>query len=168
MKIVGIPIFSSPVADVLSRILTQNAMNEDDFVYIRHFTVELTRRRYVNIVVNCSVDILKSCLANGLSYGKYKLRCYEHVRTSIIQCLNCYAFGHLAANCLNKLTCRRCSGEHKELECTAKVTDAKCANCIASKRPHDHRVTSENCPSRRAWIHRGINFLEKKIQSSKV
>lgn len=165
MKIVGIPPFASPVANVVTDILAQNALNANDFTYVRHFDVDLTRRRYTNIIVNCSVEVLKQCLLNGIFYGRHKLRCYEHVRA--IQCLNRYAFGHVAANCLNKLTCKRCAGEHKEVDCTAKITDVKCANCLASKRAHDHRITSENCPSRRVWIGKRITFLEKRILPAK-
>lgn len=94
---------------------------------------------------------------------RHKLQCFEHIRA--IQCLKCYAFGHVAVNCRNKLTCKRCAGEHKEGECKVHITEVKCANCSAAKRPHDHRVTSESCPARRAWINKRISFLERKIQS---
>lgn len=164
MKIVGLPPFTTPVENVVANILESNGINKDAVVYLRHFSVDLIRRRYTNILVNCTIDILKNCMKNGLQYGKFRLRCYEHVRA--IQFLKCYAFGHVAANCLNKLTCKRCADEHIENECKAKENEIRCANCLATKRPHDHRITSENCPSRRAWINRRINFLGKKIQSN--
>lgn len=162
MKIVGLPPFSGTIDTVIPDILTTNNLNVADFTYVRHFSVELFRRRYVNVLVTCTVENLKKCMSSGLQFGRFKLRCYEHVR--VVQCLKCFAFGHVAANCLNKLTCKRCAGEHKENECQAKTNEIRCANCISSKRAHDHRITSENCPSRKAWINRKINFLGKRIK----
>jgi hypothetical protein len=46
----------------------------------------------------------------------------------IHRCFNCNGFGHNASDCKNQLSCAKCSGHHKSIDCNTEVK--KCINCI--------------------------------------
>lgn len=124
------------------------------------YTVNAQRRSYRNIVVACSLNILKATTGVGTIFRDRTFKCYEQVRT--LQCFRCYAFGHMANRCTNKISCRNCAGEHISTECPDQTGEPKCANCIVYKRPHQHRVTYEMCPTRIARINGLIDSFGSK------
>lgn len=83
MKIVGISDLAKSATEIVADIIRENALIATDLVYERDFTVELPRRRYKNIIVNCTVEVLKKSIQNGVSLNNMRLRCYEHVSTCV-------------------------------------------------------------------------------------
>jgi hypothetical protein len=51
-------------------------------------------------------------------------------QTQITQCLNCYDYGHFAAQCKKQLTCGRCSNNHPTNDCTDE--EPMCKHCKGS------------------------------------
>lgn len=157
IKITGLDTDSS-AADILIEIQKQNRDVKADFDFIREFEINVTRNPYRNVITRCSIEFLKKAVSRQINLNGRVLRCYEQVTT--LQCFKCYAFGHISANCKNKLTCRNCSGEHLSKEC--KSNFLQCANCAAQKRIATHKATSEICPIRTERINGIIDFLRSK------
>lgn len=57
----------------------------------------------------------------------------------VIQCRNCYRYGHKINNCKGKKICANCGIEHNEI---CKSITTKCINC----NDNSHRADSDNCP----------------------
>ncbi|KAJ4425588.1 hypothetical protein ANN_27784 [Periplaneta americana] len=70
-----------------------------------------------------------------LFYNRYQIQKYN---MSIIQCRNCYKFGHVTKFCRNRLTCPKCSGSHKFTECTSE--NIRCPKCTLSHMATDDKT----------------------------
>ena len=57
----------------------------------------------------------------------------------IIQCKNCFIWGHATTNCHRQKRCPKCAGNHNFLDCVSETI--KCVNCGGN-----HRSTDINCP----------------------
>jgi hypothetical protein len=62
-------------------------------------------------------------------------------RTQLIQCYNCYEYGHCAKNCQAKTCCGRCGESHATKDC--KSTTVKCRQCKGA-----HEAWHHKCPVR--------------------
>ena len=63
-------------------------------------------------------------------------------RAPIIQCKNCWWFGHTADNCIKKKTCEFCASkdvEHTREQCAR--MPPKCRSCLKA-----HKASSKHCP----------------------
>lgn len=158
IKITGLDDTDTDALVLLNEIQKQNTDVVADFKFIREFEINYTRNPYRNIIANCSLAFLKSAVGRQIMLNGRILRCYEQVST--LQCFNCYAFGHISANCKNKITCRNCTGEHTSKNC--KATIFKCANCVGRNKDSNHKATSETCPSRIERINGIIDYLKSK------
>jgi hypothetical protein len=87
------------------------------------------------------------CIAEGLKIGHQIFRAEKYIpRQRIVQCYNCYRYGHVAKFCRQeKETCKYCSGDHCFDKCPHDKGYYKCRNC-GSK---DHHAASNQC---RAYI----------------
>jgi hypothetical protein len=64
----------------------------------------------------------------------------------IVQCFNCYKFGHTAQHCPHRKTCGKCGEQqHTTGECDKPEYQHKCINCEGS-----HAAWDINCPKRDA------------------
>ena len=84
---------------------------------------------------------LKKAIDQGLKVGNESLNFHESYgrQRMIIRCYKCQEFGkHLANQCPNKIKCTKCSGEHRQENCSE--DKEKCANCKG-----DHRADSISC-----------------------
>lgn len=160
MKVVGHNDFLTPADDILAKMRTQNQIDENAIEFVRDYTIDASRRAYRNLIVKCSIEILSRATRSGLTFDGRSYRCFEQVQT--LQCFKCYAFGHVATKCTNKIVCRKCAGNHSSIECTDVSGKFICVNCKLGGKPHDHKVTSETCPRRIARINGIIDFLESK------
>lgn len=163
MKIVGFNDVSTPMTEKLTEICIQNQIDPAHLQLIREYSVNASRRTYRNAIVSCSIDVLTKAVRTGVLFQNRSYRCFEQIRTT--QCFKCYAFGHTAAKCINKVACRNCAGEHTTATCTDTSGKFQCINCKSDGKPYDHKVTSESCPRRIERINGIIDFLDAKIKA---
>jgi hypothetical protein len=101
-----------------------------------------TKHRSIVIYFN-NFHIANRCLENGC-YINYFF--YQPVRFTpqfqVMQCFNCYEYGHRAANCKRKPRCGKCAGKHNTKECDS--TTVQCVHC-----KNTHEAWRHECP---AWI----------------
>ena len=78
--------------------------------------------------------------------------CFVYDAAHVTRCYKCSRFSHIETNCKSsKISCPKCSGEHKLKECKSK--DFKCVNCVeANEKNHkkydvSHPCWSKNCES---------------------
>lgn len=82
-------------------------------------------------------------LNNGIDFDHRKMAVEDFIpRQRVIQCYNCFKFGHVAKLC-NQLhpTCQVCAGNHSQDDCHQQ--SFKCRNCQSS----NHFATSKDCPA---------------------
>lgn len=107
-----------------------------------------TNRLLVNFKEEDTVRIVKQ--------GFIKINwmcCPIEKRVNVIQCFNCFRYGHRnknrdgTANCRNETKCPMCAGVHNsEDQCPAKIDKTKC-KCVNCNQCHDSR--SFKCEKRR-------------------
>lgn len=160
MKIVGINDMLTPMVEIIASICAQNDIDPLHIQLVREYTIDVTRRIYRNAIIKCSIDVLTKFVANGAALNGRNYRCFEQEK--VLQCFQCYSFGHVASRCVNKVTCRKCAGNHTSDVCTDTTTKYQCINCRTAGKPFEHKVVSESCPQRFNYVNRRIDFLEKK------
>ncbi|XP_025832734.1 uncharacterized protein LOC112905138 isoform X1 [Agrilus planipennis] len=72
---------------------------------------------------------------------------------SMLQCFQCYDFGHLSKNCkIKEQLCGKCGGKHHSKDCKSKTTS--CVVCVRSNKDKkrapvntDHDAKSSSCPT---------------------
>jgi len=84
----------------------------------------------------------EKCLGNGLKLGQEIYTAEEYKpRRRIIQCYNCYRFGHVAKLCIqNHATCSKCGDNHPSYQCKSNRRDY-CINCDV----FGHVATNRDC-----------------------
>ena len=69
----------------------------------------------------------KKAITNGVVLCLQKFKCEpSKQQPKVVQCFNCQAHGHIAANCDNMQRCPKCSGHHHVKDCNQNETC--CAN----------------------------------------
>lgn len=87
---------------------------------------------------------------------------FDHV--SILRCFKCLGYNHKSNECVNKLACGRCAGNHCTKECNSNIL--KCVNCseLVKKKLLDtdvnHEAFSRSCPAY-------IKYYEKRLKPRK-
>ena len=80
----------------------------------------------------------------------------------VLQCYKCLRYGHMAKNCVNRLTCSHCAGNHKKFECPNLAGSAVCAVCKDNKKTEiGHGAMDSICPIRllkEEVVKRRINY----------
>lgn len=129
----------------------RDAMMEVDRVY----KVDNGKRIYCNAIISCDIKTLKFIIDRGsIIYGLRERYCFEHVH--VMQCSNCWQFGHTLSSCKGQTRCKRCSGVHKVTECTSATM--KCTNCSIHNRTSDmnfdtrHIASSDLCKMKQERI----------------
>ena len=86
-------------------------------------------------------------------------RVTDHV--SVLQCYNCYGYGHIAKECKKNECCGKCADEHATKTCKVDSKNFKCVNCVAANSTAvNHSATDKaNCPILRAKINRKISSI---------
>ena len=101
------------------------------------------------IAVKVSPNIRHHLIIRNQGYIYVKLARYRvYDRVIVTQCYHCYAYGHIAKNCPDKLkdpTCGKCAKSHDTRNCRS--TTEKCRNCSKSttKIAFDHCAFSYKC-----------------------
>ena len=87
---------------------------------------------------------IQECLKEGVRIGHELFRAEEYKpRRRIIQCYNCYAFGHVANLCPKRhQVCIHCSGKHNYETCPNTDDEPTCGNCCTK----GHSIIDKECP----------------------
>ena len=103
------------------------------------------------VIQTYDAEAANKCLKHGIHINYHQYPTEKHTpQYQITQCFNCQEYGHRATKCLGKLTCAKCSHEHKTKECPNDIdTTDKCANC-----GKDHPAWSHKCEHRIAEFER--------------
>lgn len=89
---------------------------------------------------NTAKDLIKYGFKIGFS--SYRVE-KAHTNPRIVQCYNCFSFGHERQNCKEQKKCIRCgSTSHISSSCKESKVSPKCANCGDS-----HVATYRGCPA---------------------
>jgi hypothetical protein len=94
------------------------------------------------------VEVADETMANrlldhGLVEGHTECSCeYFDKRSRIIQCFNCFEFGHMARGCRKTPECHKCGQKHKAEDCRPQVERMHCANC----KKEGHKPWMRSCP----------------------
>lgn len=140
--------------DFIEKIILQNSITtkeEDRKINIlKHYKGKKGQEDRETVVVEVdsnTYSMLKS--REKLSIGWKSYRFFDHI--NVIQCFNCYKYGHIANECRSKKNiCPKCAGEHKIDECRTQETS--CSNCKYAaeilKVPnvdYNHRAYDRSC-----------------------
>ena len=84
-----------------------------------------------------------NCVSQGVKIEQQIYSAEEYKpRRRVIQCFNCYRFGHVAKLChQNHATCSTCGYDHHSSKCTSSKRDY-CVNCDV----FGHDATAKECP----------------------
>lgn len=129
------------------------------------FEISIAGRTYMNCIIACDIEIQEQLTQMGtVSFGLDTCRVYEQI--DVLQCNNCSRFGHIAINCVNETTCKKCAGSHKHTDCDA--MEMKCVNCETANKSFgkdmktDHNSAFDRCPMRIERINAIKNLLSSK------
>ena len=109
-------------------------------------------------ILKCSPEVRQAIHRNGdvvcLKWARYTVRDRYHVLT----CFHCQRHGHIEKYCKFKQNgdhniCGKCSGNHKNKECTSESENYKCINCVRQSRHEtNHSVNYRECESMKLEI----------------
>jgi hypothetical protein len=119
-------------------------------------------------VIEVDNDCFDKLMESGrVNLGWRSCRVVHHVH--ITRCFKCCGFGHIAANCSNKLACSKCGDEHKVENCKSEAM--KCVNChmlnekFKMKLDTNHRPWNNVCETLKRRVDRfARNFNVKEKQ----
>lgn len=114
-------------AIILNMIFKQNQLHTEQkkIKIIKKFLSGKTKAAG-NLIMEVDPEFFcKVILLKNLKLGWQNCRVSEYF--GIVRCFKCCRYGHIAAKCEGKLTCGKCSGEHKTEECKSDLM--KCVNC---------------------------------------
>ena len=107
----------------------------------------------------------QSALDNGVKIENTIISPENYIpKQRIIQCYNCFKYGHVAKLCHQKHpTCQICAGNHSQDDCYQQST--KCRNCLSAH----HFATSKDCPFfQEAYDMIQMNNLKNKQNSQQL
>lgn len=144
--------------------------NEKLFKIERMWTLTGKSIKYTNYIAEVDAVMHKKILREGkISEGLAQRRVTEYI--DILQCKNCWRFGHIKKTCTFPACCKICAKEHATEECNAPAVNPSCANCIrhnattSSNVVTTHSVAADNYPIRINRIERlKIHFKAPKKQ----
>jgi hypothetical protein len=78
----------------------------------------------------------------------------------IHRCFNCNGFGHNASDCKNHLSCAKCAGQHKSIDCVSTVK--KCVNCIKANEKYNLKININHV----AWSNE-CTIYKRRLENGK-
>ena len=94
------------------------------------------------------IEVASEEMANRLidygiieSYGEHDCEYFEK-GCRVLQCFNCFKFGHVARSCKNKPFCHKCGGDHTPDTCITQPERMCCASC----KEGNHKPWMMVCP----------------------
>lgn len=136
--------------EIESDIRKQNKwISDDDMMKVVHIK-KMKNRNTSNIYIECSPGLYhKAMKAQRVFMNWERYRIYEDLNLS--RCYNCQGYNHKSANCVRRVSCGNCSGEHERSECNSVVK--RCVNCDLANNKFstgynvDHAAADPGCPS---------------------
>lgn len=137
--------------NLLDKMIMQNIIDTDnDKMVIKVVHKYENKRGLVNIVLALDAQSYQCLKKKGAIHIGWKSFYYRDY-INVIQCFNCWKYGHFAKNCKGeKPVCKKCAGDHKEKECRS--GEVICANCKfaaevlrIAKIDYNHRVDDRRC-----------------------
>lgn len=115
-----------------------------------------------NWVIEVSPDIRMALLEEGRVYLDFAA-CRVVDFLAISRCFKCLGYGHSEKTCKSKGgdVCSHCGkGGHLRKDCPHSKDKPACANCLAAKKPSDHRVGTLECPMYRRLVEQMISITD--------
>lgn len=84
-----------------------------------------------------------------VSLGKAKLgwsRCSVFNHVSVLQCYNCFKFGHYAKSCNSNKVCSKCSEHHQYSYKECESQSLKCVNCLKLSQSQKIQLSIDHSP----------------------
>ena len=134
---------------IIDNIKSFNSLNSIDDFHMKILKRSINRFKNIDLILE--MDPMSHNLL--LKQEKVKVgwsRCPAFNHVSILQCYNCYGFGHFAKDCKSNKVCSQCSEYHSYKDCKAPLL--KCVNCqSAAQENHvnidvNHSALDKNCP----------------------
>ena len=137
------------VDDVIEGIKERNKwindyiQEEEDFKLVKELNAREENNRHY--IIKCTPEIRKQIFIRGeILYTLYKKnKVFDSY--NVYQCFKCQGFNHSAKHCEKNQVCAKCGGNHRLVECNAKVEN--CVNC--ERKGHsdlNHRTNGTKCP----------------------
>ena len=148
--------------DILQALHKQNFPEHDYRIFkiIYHFP-ERESKSFRSCIVEMPSDCRQVlCKSSRVYIGSQSCRCVDHI--SVVQCFNCYRFGHIAIDCKNAKCCGSCALVHLSKDCP-KRSVLCCVNCKDSGHNDTKHASYDRlkCPRYRAILLRksaSINY----------
>lgn len=141
--------FGSP--ETLSELLKENKLNPS---HVREITVgesrSLSSKLFIVSFPKGTTTLEEVRKITHLNYTSVKWEKYKPRRSEVVQCSNCFQFGHGAMNCAMSPRCSKCGSKHETRQCAVDIQDKRvCANCS-----QNHSPMNKHCPARIAFLKR--------------
>ena len=119
------------------KFISTKPLKSNSFLHQSYFSVSKELRDFLAKYNNKVVIGLKCC------------KIYE--RLYVKRCYKCQKYGHYISQCptTSITNCGRCAGNHQISDCTItheQSNQHSCINCKEINKPHNHLVSSSNCP----------------------
>ena len=117
----------------------------------------------VNLVVEVSPKIREILLDAGRVYIDFAAcRVVDHL--SVTRCYRCQGYGHGVKFCKKpegECVCSHCGKVgHYFRNCNVGGENPSCANCLAAKKPSDHRVGTSECPIYKRLVAQRVSMTQ--------
>lgn len=136
--------------EFLMKVAEQNELITNDKIFMMKILKKNINNREIGTIILETDSKTHNTLIERerIKIGWGICRVYDYV--SVLQCYKCWGYNHFAKDCRNKIVCRKCAGEHSEVNCASE--NKKCQNCadVITKFKvegwsSDHEVTDRNC-----------------------
>lgn len=116
--------------EIISALKQQNSFLADSYI-----KVVTTYRRRNTQKVDTIIEVDSTCYKKIMEAEKLNInfdRCHVVESIGLSRCYKCNGYSHHGDRCTSKLTCPKCSGEHRYTECNS--TETKCSNCVETNK----------------------------------
>lgn len=128
-------------------------------------------KKFTNKYKNVSLILETDPRTHNFLLNKIKVkvgwsRCSIFNHVSILQCYNCFNFGHYAKDCKSNKVCSKCSEHHEYSYKDCKSQALKCINCLKLSQSQniqlniDHSPLDKNCHC----MLKVLNLQDQKIE----
>lgn len=165
VKIVRIQTLDTP-PEIKNQILEQNKwLNDADFQIEGVVDITTGSISYKNLILTTTLESQQKLLTKGkIVFNLRECKIFDHV--NLIQCIQCWKFGHFQSECTFKKACKHCSDNHHHLQCPNLETTPTCINCKFSNAQGcsyktNHIATYDKCATKVQRINALKEYVSK-------